>query len=371
MKVATLRDVLVDELQDLYDAEKQLVRALPKMARSASDPELEKLFREHLEMTKGQVERLERVFGTLDQQPKSKPCAGMKGLISEQQEIASENRPAPMLDAGLLGAARKVEHYEMAGYTNSVALAQQIGERDAARLLSETLKEETQTDRRLAQVGKRLAKEASRMQVEEIEQPSRGRKRAAKKTTRAVGKKTARAATKKAPRAVGRKTARATGRKTTRAAGRKTTRAVAKKKAVGATGRKSAGARKAAAAGASRGTQARAAGGRGASARPLIDHDEIRRWAEERNAQPACVRGTGRAPGDVGMIRLDFPGFSGRESLEPISWEEWFRAFEENNLALMVQEQTARGQKSNFNKIVSRESIETGARPRVKRAGGG
>ncbi len=357
MKVATLRDVLVDELQDLYDAEKQLVRALPKMARSASDPELEKLFREHLEMTKGQVERLERVFGTLDQRPKSKPCAGMKGLISEQQEIASENRPAPMLDAGLLGAARKVEHYEMAGYTNSVALAQQIGERDAARLLSETLKEETQTDRKLAQVGKRLAKEASRMQVEEIGQPSRGRKRAAKKTTRAVGKKTARAAAKKAPRAV--------GRKTTRAAGRKTTRAVATKKAAGATGRKTA------AAGASRGSRARAAGGRAASARPLIDHDEIRRWAEERNAQPACVRGTGRAPGDVGMIRLDFPGFSGRESLEPISWEEWFRAFEENNLALMVQEQTARGQKSNFNKIVSRESIESGARPRVKRAGGG
>ncbi len=311
MKVATLRDVLVDELQDLFDAEKQLVRALPKMARSASHPDLEKLFREHLEVTKGQVKRLEQAFGALDQRPRSKPCAGMKGLVEEQQEIASEDRQASMLDAGLLGAARKVEHYEIAGYANTVAIAQQLGEREVAKLLNETLKEETRTEKRLAQVGKKLVKEASRMMQSGEVQPRRGR-RAQK---RAVGRKTARVA------------------------------------------------------GTSRGTQARGRR-RGAAAQPLIDHEEIRRWAEARHAQPSRVKGTGRGAGDTGMIRLDFPGYSGRESLEPISWNEWFDAFDANDLALMVQEETARGQKSNFNKIVSRQTVQARSKPRVKRAGG-
>lgn len=94
-----------------------------------------------------------------------------------------------------------------------------------------------------------------------------------------------------------------------------------------------------------------------AAAHALIDHDEIRRWAEERGARPACVRGTGRK-GGVGMIRLDLPGFTGEESLEQISWDEWFRQFEENRLALLVQEETARGQRSNFNKLISREAAE-------------
>jgi hypothetical protein len=85
------------------------------------------------------------------------------------------------------------------------------------------------------------------------------------------------------------------------------------------------------------------------------DHEEIRQWAEERGAHPACVRGTGKKKGDIGMIRLDFPGFSGENSLEEISWDEWFKAFDKNKLALIYQEQTAEGEKSNFNKLVSRE----------------
>ena len=100
-----------------------------------------------------------------------------------------------------------------------------------------------------------------------------------------------------------------------------------------------------------------------ASARPLTDHEEIRRWAEERGAQPACVRGTGGGE-DVGMIRLDFPGYSGAQSLEPIEWDDWFDKFDESNLALMVQDETARGQKSNFNKLVSRRTAEQGGRRR-------
>jgi hypothetical protein len=100
-----------------------------------------------------------------------------------------------------------------------------------------------------------------------------------------------------------------------------------------------------------------------ASSRPLTDHEEIRQWAEERGASPACVRGTGGGE-DVGMIRLDFPGFSGEQSLEPIEWDEWFQKFDERGLALLVQDETTRGQKSNFNKLVSRETAASGSRSR-------
>src|SRR3954468_22320769 len=89
----------------------------------------------------------------------------------------------------------------------------------------------------------------------------------------------------------------------------------------------------------------------GGGARPLTDHEQIRQWAEDRGAKPTCVRGTGGG-GDTGMIRLDFPGYSGAESLQPIDWDEWFRQFDESNLALLVQETTAGGQRSNFNKLV-------------------
>ncbi len=107
-----------------------------------------------------------------------------------------------------------------------------------------------------------------------------------------------------------------------------------------------------------------------ASSRVLTDHDEIRRWAEERGAKPARVKGTG-GDGDVGIIRLDFPGYTGEDTLEPISWDDWFRKFDESNLALIVQDTTARGQKSNFNKLVSRETLEElseGRRPARRRA---
>lgn len=98
-----------------------------------------------------------------------------------------------------------------------------------------------------------------------------------------------------------------------------------------------------------------------ASARPMTDRDEIRSWAEARNARPACVQGTGRRSGDTGMIRLDFPGYSGAESLQEVSWDEWFRQFDENNLALLVQDETAGGGRSNFNKLVSRDSVRGAA----------
>ena len=104
-----------------------------------------------------------------------------------------------------------------------------------------------------------------------------------------------------------------------------------------------------------------------ASAQPLTDHDQIREWAEQRGGRPACVKGTG-AKNDTGMIRLNFPGFSGEESLQEISWDEWFRQFDENNLALVVEEKTSRGQKSNFNKLVSRETASS--RSAARKRGG-
>jgi hypothetical protein len=106
------------------------------------------------------------------------------------------------------------------------------------------------------------------------------------------------------------------------------------------------------------------------SAHPITDHDQIREWAEQRGAHPACVKGTG-AKNDTGMIRLDFPGYTGAESLEPVSWDEWFKSFDDNNLVFIYQEHTADGKKSNFNKLVSRESIEGGVPRRRAKAQGG
>lgn len=329
MKVATLHDVLIEELQDLFDAEKQLVRALPKMAKAASDPELESMFREHLEMTKGQVQRLEQCFGLLGQRPKSKPCHGMKGLVEEGQEIAGEERPEALLDAGIVGAARKVEHYEIVSYTNVISIAEQLGMNQAVELLNETLQEETETDNRLAEVSKRMMKTAGSIGEETQsggEEESGGRQRQQKR-------------------------GRGTGKRTASSGGGRT---AAKKSGGGAR------------------AQARGGGMRGGAAHMLTDPQEIRRWAEERGGKPACVRGTGRKKGDIGMIRLDFPGFSGEQSLQPISWEEWTRQFEENNLALLVQEKTAGGEQSNFNKLVSRENAKAKRQgsPKVKKAGG-
>ena len=100
-----------------------------------------------------------------------------------------------------------------------------------------------------------------------------------------------------------------------------------------------------------------------ASARPTVDHEEIRRWAELRDGKPACVRGTG-GRGDVGMLRLDFPGYSGGDTLEEISWDEWFRQFDENNLALLIQDRTSDGELSNFNKLVNRDTVEENEKAR-------
>lgn len=161
-KMQTLEAAFVDEIRDLYDAEKQLVRALPKMAKAAGSEELAAAFKEHLEQTKGQVQRLEQVFELLGQKARSKPCKAMKGLLEEGQEIMEQDASENLLDLALIGAAQKVEHYEIAGYGTLRTFAQAMGNKEAALLLDQTLKEEEATDKKLTQIAKGLYKAAQR-----------------------------------------------------------------------------------------------------------------------------------------------------------------------------------------------------------------
>jgi ferritin-like metal-binding protein YciE len=156
MKLATLRELYVSELRDLYSAENQILKALPKMINAASSEELKNAFAEHLEQTKMHVERLERIFDKLDTNPKGKKCRGMEGLIEEGKELLAENAEQEVLDAGLISAAQKVEHYEMAGYGSVRAHAKILGDDEAAELLQETLDEEGETDKKLTELAENL-----------------------------------------------------------------------------------------------------------------------------------------------------------------------------------------------------------------------
>lgn len=155
-KITTLEDLLVEELKDLFDAENQLTRALPKMAKAATSPELKAAFQEHLEVTKQQVERLTQVFEELGKPAKGKRCEAMKGLITEGQELMEEDVLPEILDAGLIGAAQRVEHYEMAGYGTVRTMAEVLGHKEAARLLDQTLKEEGEADKKLTMIAKKF-----------------------------------------------------------------------------------------------------------------------------------------------------------------------------------------------------------------------
>ena len=152
-----LKELYIDELKDLYSAETQLVKALPKMAKSAASDELRQGFEEHLEQTKGHVQRLEQIFEALGESPKGKKCKGMEGLIAEGSEVAEEDYEGNILDAALIGAAQRVEHYEIAGYGTVRAMAEVLGEDEHVSLLTETLDEEKETDEKLTE----LAQEAN------------------------------------------------------------------------------------------------------------------------------------------------------------------------------------------------------------------
>lgn len=152
-KMKKLEDLFEDTLKDIYDAENQLIKALPKMAQAANSQDLKNGFTEHLEITKRQTQRLEQIFKEMKKDPKGKKCMGMQGLIKEGQEIMEEAGDPDVMDAGLIAAAQKIEHYEISSYGTARAFAQVLGHQNIASLLNETLQEEGQSDKKLTAIA--------------------------------------------------------------------------------------------------------------------------------------------------------------------------------------------------------------------------
>jgi len=153
MAVRSLENLLLDQLKDLYSAEKQITKALPKMTKAASTEELRAAFEEHLTQTEGQIARLEQVFELMGHSARAKKCVAMEGLIEEAKEHLDEDMEPAVLDAALIASAQKVEHYEIASYGTARTWAQQVGQQEAADLLQQTLNEESETDQKLTQLA--------------------------------------------------------------------------------------------------------------------------------------------------------------------------------------------------------------------------
>lgn len=164
---STLDELFREELRDLYDAENQIVKALPKMADAATDEELVSAFQEHLEVTRNQVKRLDKVFQQLGIKPQGKTCEGMQGLLKEGEKMIQEMDKSPVLDAALIGAAQKVEHYEISGYGTARTMAEILGQQEAAELLEETLDEEKQTDENLTEIAESIMSSGEEVGEEE------------------------------------------------------------------------------------------------------------------------------------------------------------------------------------------------------------
>jgi ferritin-like metal-binding protein YciE len=164
MHLNTLRDLFVEELKDLYDAENQITKALPKMAAQASSSNLKMAFEEHLAQTEVQVQRLEQIFQQLGESPGGKTCKAMRGLVAEGEELMKHGADSDVMDAALIGAAQKVEHYEIASYGTARTYAQMLGEQQAATLLDATLQEEGDTDHKLTQLAQQCGINRDAMQ---------------------------------------------------------------------------------------------------------------------------------------------------------------------------------------------------------------
>jgi ferritin-like metal-binding protein YciE len=160
MNVETLEDLFLDELKDLYSAEKQITKALPKMVKAASASDLSAAFQHHLEETKGHVERLEQIFEMLGKRGTGKTCEGMKGVLEEGSEAISDIEKGPVRDAGLIAAAQRVEHYEMAGYGTVRSMAKLLGKQEMVSLLEQTLEEEKAADEKLTQISRTVNQKA-------------------------------------------------------------------------------------------------------------------------------------------------------------------------------------------------------------------
>jgi ferritin-like metal-binding protein YciE len=154
MELNTLKDLYIHELKDLYSAEKQLIKAIPKIEKAAKNKELAAGFREHLEQTKQHAQRLERVLSCLGQTTRGPKCQGMEGIVAEGAEMIEEEGDDEVKDAGLIAAAQRVEHYEMAGYGTARTYGELLGDKEEAKLLSQTFEEEKETDEKLTKLAK-------------------------------------------------------------------------------------------------------------------------------------------------------------------------------------------------------------------------
>jgi ferritin-like metal-binding protein YciE len=179
MELASLQDLLVDELKDLYSAENQLLKAIPKMAKAATSKDLKAGFEKHLKQTHGHVERLEQVCEELDASPKGKTCKAMEGLVKEGAEVIAEDMEPEVKDAALIAAAQRVEHYEMAGYGCVRTYAKLLGHDKAVRLLQQTLDEEGDTDKALTKLAEKINVEAEEPDDESLSAKSKLRRRVA------------------------------------------------------------------------------------------------------------------------------------------------------------------------------------------------
>jgi ferritin-like metal-binding protein YciE len=174
MKESALKELYIDELRDIYNAENQLTKALPEMAKAATSEELRAGFEEHLKQTKGHVERLEQIFRELGEKPAGKKCKGMEGLVEEGKEMIDEQE-GETLDAGLISSAQRVEHYEIAAYGCVRTYANILGEDEAAELLEQTLREEKETDQKLTKLAEKINVEADAEEEQDDEESGKPR----------------------------------------------------------------------------------------------------------------------------------------------------------------------------------------------------
>lgn len=186
-----LRDVMIDELKDLYSAENQLVKALPKLVKGAKDKALKDGLAAHLDETKGHVDRLKQVFEMLEKKPTGKHCNGMEGLIEEGKEALEEDAEGPSFDLGIIGGCSRVEHYEIAGYTTVIAMAKTLGLGEIAGLLRQTLSEELAAAKKLEVTSMPLMKSAAQQEEEDDDSPKTGKEKYSAKKSKEDEKKAA------------------------------------------------------------------------------------------------------------------------------------------------------------------------------------
>jgi ferritin-like metal-binding protein YciE len=186
-----LANVLVDELRDMYSAENQLIKALPKLAKGAKNTQLKALFTAHLEETKGQVLRLRQVFDILEERPTGEHCNGMEGVIKEGADALEKDEQGASFDSGIVGAALRTEHYEIAGYTATIAMADTLGLKDVSALLTENLNEEMQAAKKIVAAAKPILQEAASQPKEDQKKPKTGKEKYSAQKSREDEKKAA------------------------------------------------------------------------------------------------------------------------------------------------------------------------------------